>query len=170
MLFTDWYGLLRVVVSSLCGYAALIVILRSSGKRTLSKMNAFDLVVTVAIGSTFATLILSKDVAILEGVLAFASLVALQFGVAWASVRSQAFANAIKSQPTLLFYRGAFLHEALTRERFTEQEVYAAVRQTGTASLDDVQAVVLETAGDLSIIKNFGDATALCDVAKPERP
>lgn len=71
MFFDTWSGLGRVVVISACAYAALIVVLRISGKRTLGKMNAFDLAVTVAIGSTLATVLLSKDVALAEGILAF---------------------------------------------------------------------------------------------------
>jgi len=70
-------------------YVALVVFLRVSGKRTLSKMNAFDLVVTVALGSTLATVLLSKDVALAEGVLAFALLISLQFVVTWSSVRAR---------------------------------------------------------------------------------
>ena len=50
----------------------LVIFLRLSGKRTLSKMNAFDLVVTVALGSTLATVLLTKDVALADGALAFA--------------------------------------------------------------------------------------------------
>jgi len=54
MFFDSWFGLLRVIVIGTLAYAALIALLRVSGKRSLSKMNAFDLVVTVALGSTFA--------------------------------------------------------------------------------------------------------------------
>jgi uncharacterized membrane protein YcaP (DUF421 family) len=59
-------------------YFALIVLLRLSCKRTLAKLNAFDFVVTVALGSTPATVLLTSDVALAEGVLAFTLLVALQ--------------------------------------------------------------------------------------------
>jgi uncharacterized membrane protein YcaP (DUF421 family) len=68
-------------------YVVLVVFLRLSGLRTLSKLNAFDLVVTVALGSTLATVLLTKDVALADGALAFALLIALQFVVTWSSVR-----------------------------------------------------------------------------------
>lgn len=67
MFFDGWTGLLRVLVVGTLAYAALVLLLRVSGKRTLSKMNAFDLVVTVALGSTLATVLLSRDVALAEG-------------------------------------------------------------------------------------------------------
>ncbi len=86
--FEDWSGLGRVIVVGTLTYVALVLILRISGKRTLSKMNAFDLVVTVALGSTLATIILSKDVALAEGILALGLLIGLQYVVTWSSVRS----------------------------------------------------------------------------------
>ncbi len=87
MFFGSWYSLLRILVVGVLAYVALIVLLRVTGKRTLSKMNAFDLVVTVALGSTLATVLLSKDVALADGVVAFALLIGLQFIITWLSVR-----------------------------------------------------------------------------------
>ena len=55
MFFTSWYDLLLVVVGTLA-YGGLVLFLRVSGKRTLTKLNAFDLVVTVALGSTLELL------------------------------------------------------------------------------------------------------------------
>lgn len=74
MLFDGWYGLLRVLVVGVSAYVRLVALLRLTGKRTLSKMNAFDLIVTVALGSTLATVLLSGDVALAEGMLALALL------------------------------------------------------------------------------------------------
>ena len=68
MLFDSWAGVGRTIVVGILAYIALVSLLRVSGKRTLSKMNAFDLVVTVALGSTLATILLSKDVALAEDV------------------------------------------------------------------------------------------------------
>jgi uncharacterized membrane protein YcaP (DUF421 family) len=61
LFFESWTGMARVAVLAVCAYALLIFLLRITGKRTLSKMNAFDFVVTVALGSTLATILLSKD-------------------------------------------------------------------------------------------------------------
>ena len=59
MLFDGWDELGRVLVMGVLGYAGLIVILRVTGKRTLAKMNAFDLVVTVSLGSVLAAAVLA---------------------------------------------------------------------------------------------------------------
>jgi uncharacterized membrane protein YcaP (DUF421 family) len=151
--FDGWFPLLRVLVVGVCAYAALVCLLRVSGKRTLSKLNAFDLIVTVALGSTLATVLLSKDVALAEGLLAFGLLIALQFVVAWLSVRSSTVGRLVKSDPRLLFFRGEFLRDAMRRERVTEGEVLAAIREAGAVGVDEVEAVVLETAGTISVLK-----------------
>ncbi|MFC7550478.1 hypothetical protein [Plantactinospora sp. GCM10030261] len=93
--------LLRLLVVAVLVYPALVVILRVSGKRTLSKLNAFDLVVTVALGSTLATILLSRDVSLAEGALALALLVGLQYLVAVLAVRWPPSQRLLKSQPTL---------------------------------------------------------------------
>lgn len=156
MFFNNWAGLGRVAMVGGLAYLALVLLLRVSGKRTLSKMNAFDLVVTVALGSTLATIILSKEVALAEGILALALLIALQFVVAWLSVRSRAVSGFVKAEPALLLYRGRFLHDALRRERVTGEEVRAAVRANGLPALDEAEAVVLETDGSFTVVRRPG--------------
>ncbi len=151
MFFDDWGGLVRVLVVGLCAYLALLALLRMSGKRTLAKLNAFDFVITVALGSTLATVLLSADVALAEGVLAMGLLVAMQFLVAWLSVRSKAVERLVKSEPTLV-YRHGLLHGPMRRMRVTEDEIRQAARAAGNAGLDGVAAVVLETDGSLSVL------------------
>ena len=166
MFFDSWEGVLRVVIAGTLSYISLIVILRISGKRTLSKMNMFDFVITVALGSTFATIILSKDVALVEGLLALALLVFLQYVVAWLSIHSKAFQKLVKGEPSLLFYRGRFLHDALREERIAVEEIRAAARSNGISDMSQLGAVVLETDGTFSVIPAFDqqDAASLEDV------
>lgn len=70
MLFSSWADLGRILAVGALACAVLVVFLRISDKRTLTKLNAFDLVVTVALGSTLATILLSKSVSLAEGLLA----------------------------------------------------------------------------------------------------
>jgi len=156
MFFNSWSGLGRILIVGVCAYIALVVILRATGKRTLSKMNAFDFVVTVALGSNLATIILSKDVALAEGILALALLVCLQLAVSWLQVRSNRFQKLLKAEPRLLFHNANFLETALKEERVTREEVLAAARAQGHADLQNVQAVVLETDGSFSILSKSG--------------
>lgn len=167
MLFDGWMALGRTVLVGALAYLALVFMLRVSGKRTLSKMNSFDFIVTVALGSTLATVLLSSSVSLARGVLAFAVLIFLQFAITWLSVRSSAVHSLVKAEPTLLLYRGEFLRGAMKRERVTEDEVRAALRAQGVAAIEQVEAVVLETESSFSVVmKPSGDSdSALADVA-----
>jgi uncharacterized membrane protein YcaP (DUF421 family) len=157
-----------VVLVGTLAYAALVLLLRISGKRTLTKLNAFDLVVTVALGSTLATVLLSKSVALAEGVLALALLISLQYAIAWLSARSPRFQAFIKAEPTLLVHRGRFLESAMRAQRITREEILAAVRASGTAEIAELAAVVLETDGSISVITDAdGAAGALANVGRP---
>ncbi len=150
----------RVVAVGSLAYAALVLMLRVSGKRTLSKMNAFDMIVTIALGSTLSAVLLSKDVALAEGLAAFATLICLQLAITWLSVRSKTVRNLVKSEPALLVYRGRILDDAMRRERVTTDELQAAVRAHGGARIADLRAVVIETDGSFSIVTAEGDAAA----------
>ncbi len=167
MFFDNWSVLGRTVLVGALAYIALVFLLRISGKRTLSKWNAFDFVVTIAIGSTFATIILSKGVTLAQGVLALFLLVALQFVVTWLSVRSETMRSLIKADPVLLLYKGDFQHEAMRRARVTESEIRGALRENGIGSTSQAAAVVLETDGSFSVIQDLGssgEASTLNDV------
>ena len=167
MFFSGWSTLLRTLVIGVLAYINLIVLLRISGRRTLSKMNAFDLVVTVALGSTLATVLLSKDIAFLEGALAFCMLALLQWLVARLSVRSNWFSDLVRSRPRLLVEDGAFRPDALRDERVTRAEVEAAIRKSGIGRIEDVGAVVLESDGSLSVLARSDRAyTVLGSVAR----
>lgn len=152
MFFDGWEGVLRTILVGTMAYVGLVAFVRIAGKRTLGKMNAFDLIVTVALGSTLATILLSEDVALAEGLVAFGVLIGLQFVITALSVRTSVVPGLVKSQPTLLAFRGAQLDDALRAQRVSEEELLQAVRQQGHASVADTHAVVLETDGSFSVI------------------
>src|SRR5690554_410328 len=80
-------------------YAAIVVVLRLAGKRVLSKWNAFDFVVTVALGSSLATTILSNQTSLLQGITAFMTLASLQVLITFLSTRFGVFESFVKARP-----------------------------------------------------------------------
>ncbi|MFC7401357.1 DUF421 domain-containing protein [Citricoccus sp. GCM10030269] len=170
MWFDSWFDLLRIVLVGAAAYAALVVVLRVSGKRTLGQLNAFDFVVTVSLGSTLATILLSSDVSLAEGLTALALLAGLQFLVASLSAHWPRTRTALTSRPALLLIEGRIQHDELRRNRLTESELRQAVRSQGIGDLAQVKAVVLETSGKLSVIpeSQYGNGSALKGVGGPE--
>lgn len=163
MFFDGMHDLWRVFVVGTLAYAGCIVMMRLSGNRTLSKLNSFDLVVTVAFGSTLSSVLVSSDIALAQGLAAIALLVLLQFAITWLSVRSGAVNAIIKTSPTLLLRNGCMLDDAMRRVRITSDEIRTAVRQKGMGGLDQVAAVILETDGSLSVIaaEKLGSGSAM---------
>jgi uncharacterized membrane protein YcaP (DUF421 family) len=155
LFFYSWESIIRTGVTTILAYFCLILLLRISGKRTLSKMNAFDFVVTIALGSILATVLLNKSVALADGVLAFLLLVFLQYLITWLSVRYKSISQLVKATPTLLVYRGEMLHQAMKKERVNEDEIHAIIREKGMGSVQEADAVVLETDGSLTVVKSL---------------
>jgi len=108
-------------------------------------------------------------VALVDGLVAFALLIFLQFTITWLSVRSKSFSHLIKAEPTLLVFQGHFLRQAMKRERVTEEEILAVLREKGIGDAKQVDAVVLESEGSLSVIQQVEhpQQSVLQNVQKP---
>ncbi|MCW1886025.1 DUF421 domain-containing protein [Luteolibacter flavescens] len=165
LFFKDWQGLRNTLVCATAGYLSLFAFIRISGKRTLAKLNAFDFVVAVTLGSTLSSMILAK-VPIAEGLLAVAVIIALQFVLAKAALESPRLEKVINSRPSLLFYEGSFMEDAMQREVITKEEILAAVRSFRVSDLAEVQAVVMELNGDLTVVRRGGSpgSSSLVDI------
>jgi uncharacterized membrane protein YcaP (DUF421 family) len=170
MWFDNWPDIARTILVGGAAYAGLVAVLRLTGKRTLSQLNAFDFIVTVALGSTLATILLSKDVSWTEGMVAFGLLVGLQLLVALLSSIWPRLRSVFTSSPVLLVEHGEYHDEAIRRNRLTRSEVWQAIRSSGSGDVSQVAAVVLETNGTLSVITtaSLGDGSSLEGV-KPTR-
>lgn len=164
---TGWIGYASVVAVAIGAYIWIILVLRVSGKRSLAQLNAFDFVVTVALGSTLASVIVSGGTGLFQGGLAIATLVILQFAVSRLSLASDFVRKAVRARPTLLVEKGELLDCALRRERVTRHEIAEAIRKQGIGRLRDVSAVVLETDGSFSVLTGpAGDLDLLSDVRR----
>ena len=162
---------LNTIILGTIAYIAIIFILRISGKRTLSKWNSFDFVVTIAFGSILSSILLSTKDSFGTGILGFGLLVLFQYILTWMSVRSSLIQKLVKAEPTLLLYQGQLKHDVLKRQRIAQGEVLAALRASGIGAIEDADAVVLETDGSFSVIKDLSDSTAsaLKDVKECDR-
>ena len=166
LLIGDWSAIVHTLIVGTLSYFGVIVWLRLSGKRTLSKWNSFDFIVTIALGSVLASAVLSKSTSFLHEMVAVGLLVGLQFIITYASVHTSAIQSLIKSEPTLLLFKGKMLEPALKKERVAKGEVLAAIRLNGGGCIEDIDAVVLETDGSFSVVSTLdaSKATAFRDV------
>ena len=166
MFFDSWGSVARILIVGALAYLIMVAIVRVSGKRTLSQLNAFDLIVSVSMGSVLATTITSTDLTLVDGIVGFAVLAGMQYLVAWMSSKKPSARTVITANPTVLVRDGELLHDEIADNRLVESEILQAIRANGTGDVAEVRAVVLETDGTLSVITDadFGDGSALRDI------
>ncbi|GGZ25550.1 DUF421 domain-containing protein [Echinicola pacifica] len=149
--FKSWETVLQIAIKTSMAYCFMIIILRVTGKRTLTKMNAFDAIVTFALGSILAAIALNPQVPIVDGLIAMSLLVLFQYLVTWASVRVKKVRKLITSSPQLLVFRGEYMEKALLNERITKEELNVAMRKEGLASVSEVEAAIMESNGNITV-------------------
>lgn len=152
MFISNFETMLKIIFMSVLFYFALIIILRISGKRTLSDINAFDFLVTVTIGSIGATTILSKDTAFFDGVVGIVTLILLQYIISKLDTKFDFIGEKLIPTPTLLFYNGEYIKENMEKMRVTKANILQKVRLKSGTVIENVSAVVLEANGELSVI------------------
>lgn len=168
-IWDGWEPLVRTAIAGPLGFLGVVAMLRISGKRALSKLNMFDFVITVAMGTILGAYF-TGTVALIHGVFAFGVLLAVQYATTLTASRSEAAASLLMAEPTLLFHQGHFVRRAMQRERVTESSLRGQVRDSSIGSLDLVAAMVLETDGTVSVIPKDqgGDLDILPDT--PNEP
>lgn len=165
LLFKNWESVWHVAFCAVLAYFILFLFIRISGKRTLAKLTAFDFVVSVTLGSTLSSMMLAK-VTLAEGSVALLVIISMQYVLAWSARESKTLEKVINSSPTMVFYRGEFLEDAMKKEVLTREEIYAEIRKYRMFDVNQVEAVVMELNGELTVIKKSAGAshTSLEDI------
>lgn len=149
-MWTTWGRVAAILLSSAAMLVGVIVYTRIVGLRTFAKMSSFDFTVTVATGSLVAGTALSSS-SLVDGLVAVASLFALQFVIAL--LRSRVGGGAVvDNTPLLLMRDGEMLRGNMRLGRVTADDVRAKLREANVRDLCEVHAVVLETTGDVSVL------------------
>lgn len=154
----DWFmasatGAVAAALSIAAIYLAVLLATRLGGLRSLSKMSSFDFATTVAVGTLVASTGLSRDPPLLRAFAAVAVIYLLQYGVARLRYRSDTLARLLENQPLLLVRDGHVYNDNLKKVNMTEAELHSQLRLAGVGSLDQVRAAVMETTGDVSVVR-----------------
>lgn len=173
MIWNGWTPLVQAVLMATVGYLVLVLLVRVTGPRTMSKMTPLDFVLAVTLGSVFARLITAEKASVTQLVWALVVLVALQWFLAWARSRSTLARRLLDHPPVVLYEDGGMRERALRRHRLIEDDVHEAVRGAGRGSLEQVHTVLLLREGSLGVIgrQDMGDSTSGTPfVARERRP
>jgi uncharacterized membrane protein YcaP (DUF421 family) len=172
MFFHAWADVGRAVVATAVVFALIIVILRVVGAQAIARMSGYDMVATVTLGSIVATVAVSRRVTVSEGVAALLTLIVLQESIRFLQSRWLLAHHAVRQPPIVLVWEGTLLEDRLRGARISADEVRAAVRKMGLASISHARIVVLENDGEWSVIPRSaagGDDSALHGLPIPVR-
>lgn len=153
MWFDSWHSTLQVAIRAAVGYLAIVAALRVIGEQALAKMSAYDLIVTITLGSVVASIPFSRGVALVDAIAIMITFIVLQELIRWAQARSKAARMIVVERPRVVVWEGRLLLDRVERWRLTVDEIRAAVRRAGLAGITEVQAVVLENDGDWSVVR-----------------
>ena len=128
-------------------YLALVVLLRSFGKRELAQLNPFDLVVLLSLSNTVQNAIIGNDNSVSGGIIGAFALLAVNWLVVRALFRSPRLTRMFEGRATVLIRNGQVERNALKRESLTQEELIEVVHRQGFDSIRNVQRCELEPNG-----------------------
>jgi uncharacterized membrane protein YcaP (DUF421 family) len=141
-----------IVLRATVVFFFILVLVRVMGRRELSKMEPFDLIVLIVIGDLVQQGVTQQDYSVTGAVLAVGTIAVLAVFMSWLSFRFARVRPVLDGRPVVLVEKGSPIADNLRRERITLDELSAQARLSGVASLEEVQWAVLETGGQISFI------------------
>ena len=142
-----------IVLRAALMYFFILLLTRIVGRRELSSLEPFDLVLLVVLGDLVQQGVTQSDYSFTGLMIAGGTIALLQTGVSWVGFRSKRAGLVLDGDPIVVVQDGKFLDNNLKRERLREEEILESARKQGIASLDEVSWAILETSGEINWIK-----------------
>lgn len=147
----------EVAIRTAIIYIFLVLALRVTGKREVGQLSVLELVVILVVSDAVQNSMVGENTTVYSGMVAVATLIALDRGLKMLTNRSDRMRTAIEGEPRLVIRDGRLLDKAIREEGLDVEEVRAAVRAQGLARVDEVRLAVLETDGSISVIPRDKD-------------
>ncbi len=157
MIVTDVQTLAGIALRTLVIYIAVLIGIRLSGKREIGELTPFDLVILLLLSNSVQNAMTGPDTSVTGGLVAAATLLLVNAGIARLRLRSPRFRRFVEGVPVVLIAHGDIQFRNLDRERITVEELEAALREHEAARVADVELAMLETDGSISVIRRTGD-------------
>ena len=141
----------ETMLGSLLIFVVIIVLTRLIGLRSFAKFTAYDFAFTVAIGSIISST-LTSSTTIAHGAIAIGSLLVLTFVFSYLQRKSSLLNTLISNKPLLLMEKQNILYKNLKYARIERSQLIAKLREANVLDFDQVEAVVLESTGDISVL------------------
>jgi uncharacterized membrane protein YcaP (DUF421 family) len=146
-----------VVIRAAIMYLFLLFITRVVGRRELSTLEPFDLILLIVLGDLIQQGVTQSDYSFTGLMLAAGTIAIMQTTVSWIGYRSPSKAGLVlEGEPIVIVQDGELLERNIERERIRAEEVLEAARKNGIASMEEVDWAILETSGEMTFIKKSG--------------
>ena len=148
----DWQELGLTAARGLLVYAAMLVVIRLLGKRTVGNFTAFDLLVALMLGEVVDEIIYG-DVTLAQGFTAILVVALAKYLTSWLTYFDHGFNRIFEGKPTELIRNGEIVRRGLRSEAMNEKELMAALRLQGVTNVREVKLALLEVDGQVSVIR-----------------
>ncbi|MCD6681766.1 MAG: DUF421 domain-containing protein [Burkholderiaceae bacterium] len=146
-------------------YVALMLLMRLAGKRTLSQLTPFDLLVMLLLSEAVSPSMGGNDQSILGGIVRAATLIGLNLAVGYATAQSRSVERFIQGSPVVIGRHGTLFERAMRRQRIGRDDIDKALRQA-QCTLPELELAVLEPDGQITVWKKSGESSG-GDAASP---
>jgi uncharacterized membrane protein YcaP (DUF421 family) len=143
-----------IVLRAVVVFVFLLVLMRVIGRRELSSLQPFDLILLIILGDAVQQGLTQDDYSLTGALLAIGTIAVLQVFVSWIGFRFPKARPVLEGTPIVVVQDGEVIERNLKRERLSVDEIREAARLEGIAHLADVKWAVLETTGHISFIKD----------------
>jgi uncharacterized membrane protein YcaP (DUF421 family) len=142
-----WEFIARAVVV----YIFLLIILRITGKRQVGQLAPFDLVLLLVLSNALQNSMNGGDNTVTGGIISAVTLIGLNWLLGYATFRSKKIGRFVEGRPQVIVHNGIVYRDIMQSERLTQDELDAAIRLAGCASIHDVHFAILENNGQISV-------------------
>ena len=142
-----------IVLRAIVVFAFLYVLMRIVGRRELSTLEPFDLILLVVLGDAVQQGLTQDDYSLTGAFLAIGTIALLQLGVSYANLRFPRLRPILSGEPIVVVQDGKPIERNIRRDRVTMDDLMSAARRQNIAALDDVAWAVMETSGEITFIK-----------------
>lgn len=141
-----------ITIRSVVFYILLMLMMKLMGKRQIGEMQVTELVTTFLLSELAVLPVTDTDIPLLHGIIPLILLSSLEVIVSFASKKSKRFRIFLNGNPIILYEKGKYIEENLTKARISTEDVEAQVRINGFETIKEVKTVILERTGKMSVI------------------
>jgi uncharacterized membrane protein YcaP (DUF421 family) len=142
-----------IVIRGVIVFVFLYVLMRIVGRRELSSLEPFDLILLVILGDAVQQGLTQDDYSMTGAILAVGTIAILQVSVSWANFKFPKLRSVLDGEPVVIVQDGKPIEKNLKRERVTLDDLAEEARKQNIAKFEDIKWAVMETSGEISFIK-----------------